>query len=79
MKASAISNGKAWLPVAKTPKTDSFKTSRSGVLALVDNKTILRSELGNAENMLVPIYENGKLLQDYDWQAIKARVKHCAN
>ncbi len=73
MKVSAISDGKIWTGVAKAPKTDNFKASRKGRLALVDSHTIQLSELGASTNMLVPVFKNGKLIQSYSWSEVKER------
>lgn len=74
MKVSAVHDGDQWYGVKKNPKTDSFKRSRSGLLALVNGKTINKSELKNHTNMLEVVYENGKLEKATSWAKIKERV-----
>lgn len=74
MKVSAVNDGKSWFGVSKNPKTDSFKKSRCGRLALVDGKTIDCSELNLQKNMLFPVYENGKINFEYSWDDIRKRV-----
>ncbi len=78
MKCSAIYRNGTWSDVYKDPITDRGKTSKKGVLALIKDqnnnfKTIQEDTLGQQENYLKPIYENGKLLKEVDFDTIKAR------
>lgn len=78
MKCSAaLVNGK-WVDVYKDPFHDAGKTSKKGRLRLIKTedgiKTINdRNPLyDTAENMLQPVYENGKLLRDQSFDEIRA-------
>ncbi len=77
MKCSAIYRDGAWFDVYKDPITDQGKTSKKGRLALIKEqgdsyKTILQSALGNRKNYLQPIYEDGKLLKEIEFETIRA-------
>ncbi len=78
MKCSAIYRRGAWHDVYKDPITDRGKTSKKGVLALIKDqnnnfKTVQEDTLDQQENYLKPIFENGKLLKEVDFDTIKAR------
>lgn len=70
MKVSAVNIKGTWHEVAKRPKTDSFKSSRKGRLALVDGQTIKFEELDDRVNQLQPRYRNGKFLHTNNWEQI---------
>lgn len=86
MKANArCDNNNKWHDVYKNPATDLHKNSKPGRLALIkkDNgefQTIRKSELNNkyqnklAQNKLVEVYKNGKLLIDDDLKIIRERA-----
>ena len=78
MKCSAaLVNGK-WVDVYKDPFHDAGKTSKKGRLRLIKTEDGLntindRNPLyDTAENMLQPVYENGKLLRDQSFDEIRA-------
>ena len=79
MKASAVSkDGINWQNIAKEPISDPSKHSKPGRLALVRNgkhwKTIRLDELASEQNQLVPVFENGKILREYNFEEIRARI-----
>lgn len=67
MKCSSITINGVNYDVFKQPKTDPGKASKRGRLALIKNRsggleTINRESLGGRPNILVPTYQNGKIL-----------------
>jgi nicotinamide phosphoribosyltransferase len=69
------------LSVAKDPITDTGKRNKPGRLKLIkekdDNYRTLSSvqdaeEYEHAEDQLVTVYENGKLLHEYSFETIRA-------
>ena len=78
MKCSAaLVNGK-WVDVYKDPFHDAGKTSKKGRLRLIKTEDGLKTIndrnplYDTAENMLQPVYENGKLLRDQSFDEIRA-------
>ena len=72
MKASAICVDGEWRDVYKDPITDSGKRSKRGRLALSkDFETVTVEELGERENLLKPVFRDGKLLKDYTFDEVK--------
>lgn len=83
MKANAIEVGGEWIDVYKDPITDKGKKSKRGRLALVKRDgefvTIRKDELargahGTEQNYLRPVYENGQLLVEDTFAAIRERA-----
>jgi nicotinamide phosphoribosyltransferase len=78
MKCSALSrDGQQWQPVYKAPATDPYKQSKRGRLALieVDGKPhTVALEAGIQGNQLVPVFENGRLLQEWTFEEIRQRA-----
>ncbi|HPQ95848.1 MAG TPA: nicotinate phosphoribosyltransferase, partial [Thiolinea sp.] len=79
MKASAIRIDGQWHDVYKQPVTDPGKTSRRGRLAVVRGAgrrvdTLRADALGGRENLLRPVYRNGELLVDEDFDRIRERA-----
>ncbi len=79
MKASAAKVAGLWRDVYKDPVTDQGKRSKKGRLAVVrgttgEIKTIRREDLGQRENLLVPVFRNGKLLRDYAFEEVRQRA-----
>ena len=78
MKCSAALINGEWVDVYKDPFHDSGKTSKKGRLKLIKTedkiKTINdRDPLYNTvEDMLQPVYENGKLLRDQSFDEVRA-------
>jgi nicotinamide phosphoribosyltransferase len=76
MKASAICIDGEWRDVYKDPITDSGKRSKRGRLAVTNElETIRVEELGDETNLLQPIYRNGELLKELDFDTIRANAK----
>jgi len=77
MKASAININGEWVEIYKAPSTDLAKTSKKGIFALIKEdghyKTILKNELGERENLLVPVFKNGQLITKYSFDEIRKR------
>lgn len=72
MKASAICVDGRWSDVYKDPISDSGKRSKRGRLAVTSEfKTVRLEELGDEMNLLQPIYKNGKLLKELDFDTIR--------
>lgn len=83
MKASAISINGSWSDVYKDPATDPGKGSKRGRLALAKTssgtyQTVRLEELGERENQLFTVYEDGKLLIDEAFQSIVDRAERAA-
>ncbi|QGH74888.1 putative nicotinate phosphoribosyltransferase [Bacteriophage DSS3_MAL1] len=83
MKANAIEIDGKWVDVYKDPITDQGKKSKRGRLALVKRDgeftTIRKDELvkgahGVETNYLRPVYENGQLLVEDTFAAIRERA-----
>lgn len=80
MKASAVSeDGQSWRPIFKSPVTDPGKRSKPGVLSLVRHsngvyETVPRQELGNRQDLLEPVFENGKILRSQSFDDIRKLV-----
>lgn len=77
MKCSAAQVNGEWIDVYKSPIHDSGKTSKKGLLKLIKTEkgfvTINDRDprYGTAEDMLEPVYENGKLLRDQTFDGIR--------
>jgi len=69
MKASAVSIGGEWRDVFKAPKGSAMKRSKAGRLALCkvdgDYRTVRREEIPAHENLLTPVFRDGKLLREW--------------
>lgn len=77
MKCSSINISGEWKDVFKSPATDPGKVSKKGRLQLI------RSDSGEYQtvnerpwnhNILVPVYEDGKLLKDYTLTEVRERA-----
>jgi len=80
MKASAAKVNGLWRDVFKDPITDTGKRSKKGRLALIstpkgETRTIREQDLGQRKNRLVPVFRNGKLLFDQNFEEIRQRVE----
>lgn len=75
MKASCIKVNNHWCDIFKAPVTDMGKRSKKGRLALIETdsgiQTILKDELGTRENLLQPVYKDGKLLRQQTLSEIR--------
>lgn len=78
MKASAVFTGGFWQDVCKDPITDPGKRSKAGRLALTCDedgfKTVRRDAVSPTENCLIPVFRDGKLLVEWDFETIRARA-----
>lgn len=80
MKCSAAKINGVYRDVYKEPKTDPGKTSKRGVLELVqtangDIKTVRREEVQPTDTLLLQdVYKDGKLLVDENLQTIRERA-----
>ncbi|NKB70361.1 MAG: nicotinate phosphoribosyltransferase [Candidatus Latescibacteria bacterium] len=81
MKASAIRINDEWSDVYKEPVTDSGKRSKRGRLALVTDglhiSTIRKSQVGDLQDLLRPIFCDGELLIDEDFATVRGRLTDC--
>jgi nicotinamide phosphoribosyltransferase len=78
MKASAAEVEGEMRDVFKDPITDQGKRSKKGILAVVKDdaghvETIRASELSGRENLLKPVFENGKLLKETSFDDVRKR------
>lgn len=80
MKVSAVNINGVWHEVFKDPITGLEKRSKKGRLALIKTgnvyQTIKLSELGSATNLLQPVFENGKILLNWDLTTIRNRANN---
>ncbi len=77
MKASAICVDGQWRDVYKAPATDPGKASKRGRLALARDpqwRTVRAEALGDADNILQPVFNNGDVLADASLQEVRARL-----
>ncbi|MCU7843276.1 MAG: nicotinate phosphoribosyltransferase [Candidatus Thiodiazotropha sp. (ex Monitilora ramsayi)] len=82
MKASAICIEGQWRDVYKDPVTDPGKRSKAGRLALVEergNLTTIRQESASDQNLLVEVFRNGELLQEWSFEQVRQRAANAAN
>ena len=77
MKANAVRINGTWKAIQKVPTGDSMKHSKAGRLALRfvdgDYQTVPRESIPAEENVLVPVFRDGKLLRMYDFAELKQR------
>ncbi|MBW3097680.1 nicotinate phosphoribosyltransferase [Pseudohoeflea coraliihabitans] len=79
MKANARQDAAgAWHGINKNPKTDPGKASKRYRQAVVRDGDMLRAvplkEIGERQNLLRPVWENGALLADWKLSEIRARA-----
>ncbi|MEY3106155.1 MAG: hypothetical protein RIT35_318 [Pseudomonadota bacterium] len=79
MKASSICISGEWRDVYKDPVTDSRKKSKKGHLALIKKpkigyKTIRKDELHAQENLLLPVFKDGKLLREWSFAEVREKT-----
>jgi nicotinamide phosphoribosyltransferase len=76
-KANAVCINGTWMDVCKTPTGDTMKRSKPGRLALQyvdgDYRTVPRDSIPAEENVLVPVFRNGKLLRTWDFTELIER------
>lgn len=75
MKASAIRIQGKWFDVYKQPITDLGKTSKRGRLAVIKTaegwQTIREDQLAEYENQLQPIFRDGVLLKEVNFEQVR--------
>ncbi len=79
MKTSAAKVDGLWMDVYKDPITDQGKRSKRGRLAVTkaangEVETIREQDLGRRENIMVPVFKNGKLLEEYNFEEVRVRA-----
>lgn len=76
-KASAVCVNGEWRDIYKSPTDADFKVSKKGRLALkYENGTYItvpRDSIPPEENVLIPVFRNGKLLKKWDFTELIAR------
>jgi nicotinamide phosphoribosyltransferase len=81
MKCSAISINGVWHDVYKDPKTDPGKRSKRGRLALTcleEYQTVRMAKSKAEDDMLFPVYQDGQLLVNQTFDAIRERANKAA-
>jgi nicotinamide phosphoribosyltransferase len=72
--AAALRSGE-WIDVAKEPVTDTGKRSKRGHLALVrEGGALTTVRAPRKDDLLVPVYENGKVLRRYTLDEVRANA-----
>ncbi len=76
IKCSEVTINGQNIPVYKDPVTDPGKRSKQGRLALVKTAAGYATVLASADtiDLLVPVYENGQILQEYSLTEIRERT-----
>jgi nicotinamide phosphoribosyltransferase len=76
MKANAACVNGEWRDIYKSPTGDTMKHSKAGRLALIQRdgeyQTVRRDSVAPEENLLVPVFRNGRLLRKYDFAELIA-------
>ncbi len=81
MKANAVKINGLWRDIWKNPVTDSVKVSKRGRLKLVKKETApgiyefatVAREDAAGDNMLIPVYRNGRILKKWTLDEIRKR------
>lgn len=75
-KANAVCVNGEWRDIAKSPTGAGFKSSKAGRQAVVRDgdtvKSVLRDQVKSSENLLQPVFRNGKLLKKWDFKEVIA-------
>lgn len=73
-KASAVCVNGEWRDISKSPKGEQYKASKAGRLALIKEngefKTVRRDSVSPEQNLLQPVFRNGKLLKKWDFSEL---------
>ncbi|UMB68317.1 nicotinate phosphoribosyltransferase [Mycobacterium paraterrae] len=76
-KASAVCVNGEWRDINKQPTGDAVKASKRGRLALRyadgDYQTVRRESIAPGDNVLQPVFRNGKLLKKWDFSELIER------
>ncbi len=77
MKANAVQVNGEWREIYKRPSLQALKNSKPGRLALRykdgEYETVPRDSIPADENLLVPVFRNGKLLKRWDFKELIER------
>lgn len=85
MKASAVKINGEWQDVFKAPVTDPSKTSKRGVLKLINDNGTYQTVRNDEEqydcftNELQTVYLNGQLLREYTLEEVRAQAESHLN
>ncbi|MHA6796077.1 nicotinate phosphoribosyltransferase [Pseudonocardia bannensis] len=75
-KANAVRVNGEWRDIAKSPTGSTFKLSKKGRLALKyengEYSTVARDSIPPEQNVLKPVFRNGKLLKKWDFTEVIA-------
>lgn len=75
-KANAICVNGEWKDIAKRPTGTTMKHSKAGRLALEqdgnDFRTVLKSRANPADNVLRPVFRNGRILESISFDEVRA-------
>ena len=78
-KASAVCVDGEWRDIAKNPTGAAFKVSKKGRLALKYENgtytTVPKGSIPESENVLKPVFRNGKLLKKWDFTELIANAE----
>ncbi|MED5804009.1 nicotinate phosphoribosyltransferase [Gordonia sp. Z-3] len=76
-KANAVCIDGEWRNIAKKPKANSIKHSKAGRLALQyvdgDYRTVQKDSIPAEDNVMVPVFRNGRILRMWDFGELIAR------
>jgi nicotinamide phosphoribosyltransferase len=76
-KASAVQINGQWRDIGKQPTGDAMKASKRGRLALQftngDYQTVRREAIPAEQNILQPVFRNGRLLKKWDFSELIER------
>jgi nicotinamide phosphoribosyltransferase len=74
-KCAAALRGGEWVDVSKDPVTDTGKRSKKGHLALVhEGGAYSTARAPRKDDLLVPVYENGRVLRTYTMDEVRAEA-----
>jgi nicotinamide phosphoribosyltransferase len=80
MKASAAKVEGQWIDVYKDPITDKGKRSKKGILALIvedgEFKTIRKQALAGRDDLLRPVYHNGKVINQTNLDTVRELAEY---
>jgi nicotinamide phosphoribosyltransferase len=78
-KASAVCVNGTWQDIAKSPVGSPFKKSKGGRLALQrrdgEYLTVPKGSIPESENVLEPVFRNGKLLRMHHFNEVRANAE----
>lgn len=78
LKTSAVKINGDWSEVSKSPVTDYTKKSKGGRFCVIAEdhtyKTVPYSSALSNVDLLVPVFENGKIIKEYSWTDVRANV-----